>query len=91
MSNTYARMILTGKEYKEASPDEESYDLVIGLLFKADLIDDALRYVDSALKSGYKLSMNLFNECVRSCIFKNRLDILVSIIERCKVYIPPLR
>ncbi|KAM3359148.1 pentatricopeptide repeat-containing protein, mitochondrial [Capsicum galapagoense] len=78
------RMILTGKEYKEASPDEESYDLVIGLLFKADLIDDALRYVDSALKSGYKLSMNLFNECVRSCIFKNRLDILVSIIERCK-------
>ncbi|PHU02392.1 Pentatricopeptide repeat-containing protein, mitochondrial [Capsicum chinense] len=78
------RMILTGKEYKEASPDEESYDLVIGLLFKADLIDDALRYVDSALKSGSKLSMNLFNECVRSCIFKNRLDILVSIIERCK-------
>ncbi|MCD7469592.1 hypothetical protein HAX54_008732 [Datura stramonium] len=78
------RMIQTGKEYKEALPDEESYDLVIGLLFKADLIDDALKYVDSALKSGYKLSMNVFNECVRSCVFNSRLDILVSIIERCK-------
>ncbi|KAJ8548009.1 hypothetical protein K7X08_021245 [Anisodus acutangulus] len=78
------RMIQTGKEYKEALPDEESYDLVIGLLFKADLIDDALKYVDSALQSGYKLSMNVFNECVRSCVFNNRLDILVSIIDRCK-------
>ncbi|XP_009624795.1 pentatricopeptide repeat-containing protein At1g26460, mitochondrial [Nicotiana tomentosiformis] len=78
------RMIQTGKEYKEALPDDESYDLVMGLLFKADLIDDALKYVDSALKSGYKLSMNVFNECVRSCVFNNRLDILVSIIEKCK-------
>ncbi|CAN4124580.1 unnamed protein product [Withania somnifera] len=78
------RMIQTGKAYKEALPDEESYDLVVGLLFKADLIDDALKYVDSALKSGYKLSMNVFNECVRSCVYNNRLDILVSIIERCK-------
>ncbi|CAN4122080.1 unnamed protein product [Withania somnifera] len=78
------RMNQTGKEYKEALPNEESYDLVIGLLFKAGLIDDALKYVDSALKSGYKLSMNVFNECVRSCVFNNRLDILVSIIERCK-------
>lgn len=84
-------MIETGKEYKEALPDEESYDLVIGLLFKANLIDDALKCIDSALKSGYKLSMNVFNECVVSCVYNNRLDTLVSIIERCKVWIPSLR
>lgn len=78
------RMIETGKEYKEALPDEESYDLVIGLLFKANLIDDALKCIDSALKSGYKLSMIVFNECVLSCVYNNRLDTLVSIIERCK-------
>ncbi|KAH0753571.1 hypothetical protein KY290_023841 [Solanum tuberosum] len=78
------RMIATGVEFKEALPDEESYDLVTGLLFKANLIDDALKYIDSALKSGYKLSMNVFNECVRSCIYSNRLDTLVSIIEKCK-------
>lgn len=84
-------MIATGVEYKEALPDEESYDLVTGLLFKANLIDDALKYIDSALKSGYKLSMNVFNECVRSCIYSNRLDALVSIIEKCKVCIPSMR
>lgn len=78
------RMIVTGKEHKEALPDEESYDLVIGLLFKANLIDDALKYIDSVLKSGLKLSMNVFNECVRSCIYNNRLDTLVSINEKCK-------
>lgn len=82
---------MTGKEHKEALPDEESYDLVIGLLFKANLIDDALKYIDSVLKSGLKLSMNVFNECVRSCIYNNRLDTLVSINEKCKVCILLLR
>ncbi|RVW67323.1 Pentatricopeptide repeat-containing protein, mitochondrial [Vitis vinifera] len=65
-------------------PDDESYELVVGMLFLTDQIDVALRYVDLTLKSGYMLSMRVFAECVRSCVNKGRLDALVSIIERCK-------
>ncbi|KAK9277096.1 hypothetical protein L1049_006635 [Liquidambar formosana] len=74
-------MLLTGKE---SLPDDESYDLVVGMLFLTDRIDDALKYIDLTLKSGYVLSMRVFTECVRSCVNKGRLDTLVSIIERCK-------
>uniref|UniRef100_F6HH51 Pentatricopeptide repeat-containing protein n=1 Tax=Vitis vinifera TaxID=29760 RepID=F6HH51_VITVI len=69
---------------KESMPDDESYELVVGMLFLTDQIDAALRYVDLTLKSGYMLSMRVFAECVRSCVNKGRLDALVSIIERCK-------
>ncbi|XP_010551386.1 PREDICTED: pentatricopeptide repeat-containing protein At1g26460, mitochondrial [Tarenaya hassleriana] len=75
------RMLLTGKE---SSPDDESYDLVVGMLFWTDQIDSALKYMDMALKSGYMLSMAVFGECVRSCVAKSRTDTLVSIIEKCK-------
>ncbi|WKA10332.1 hypothetical protein VitviT2T_027907 [Vitis vinifera] len=77
----YIRMLQTGKE---SMPDDESYELVVGMLFLTDQIDAALRYVDLTLKSGYMLSMRVFVECVRSCVNKGRLDALVSIIERCK-------
>lgn len=79
-------MIQTGKEYKESLPDEESYDLVIGMLLSNNQIDSALKYIDLTLKSGYMLSMKAFVDCVRSCVNSLRLETLVSIIERCKVY-----
>ncbi|KAI4314083.1 hypothetical protein L6164_027023 [Bauhinia variegata] len=75
------RMLLTGKE---SLPDHESYDLLIGMLFLEDQIDSALKYIDLALKSGYVLSMDVFMDCVRSCVKKGRLDTVVTIIERCK-------
>ncbi|XP_044494728.1 pentatricopeptide repeat-containing protein At1g26460, mitochondrial-like isoform X2 [Mangifera indica] len=75
------RMLQTGKE---SLPDDESYDLVIGMLFLTGQIDAALKYLDMALKSGYMLSMKVFTECVQSCVNEGRLDVLVSIIEKCK-------
>ncbi|KAL7243435.1 hypothetical protein ACSBR1_015765 [Camellia fascicularis] len=69
---------------KESLPDDESYDLVIGMLLLTDQIDAALKYIDLTLKSGYILSVNAFTECMRNCVNKGRLDTLVSIIERCK-------
>lgn len=80
-------MIQTGKESKESLPDDESFDLVVSLMLQADQIDAALKNIDLTLKSGYMLSVNVFTECVRSCVNKGRLDTLVSIIERCKVYL----
>ncbi|OVA00786.1 Pentatricopeptide repeat [Macleaya cordata] len=75
------RMLQTGKE---SMPDDESYDLVIGMLFLMNQIDAALKYLDLTLKSGYMVSMRVFTECVRSCVNLGRLDTLASIIERCK-------
>lgn len=75
------RMELTGNESR---PDDESYSLVIGMMFSTYRIDAALKYVDKSLKSGYMLSMRVFNDCVTSCVNKGRLDTLVSIIEKCK-------
>lgn len=78
------RMIQTGKEFKESLPDDESFDLVIGMLLVTNQIDTALKYIDLTLKAGYMLSMNTFTKCVQSCVQNVRLDTLVSIIERCK-------
>ena len=70
----------------ESLPNDESYDLVIGMLFETQQFDAALKYIDMALKSGYKLSMRVFTECVECCVNQGRLDMLVTIIESCKVY-----
>ncbi|CAL5444015.1 unnamed protein product [Camellia sinensis] len=70
---------------KESLPDDESHDLVIGMLLLTDQIDATLKYIDLTLKSRYILSVNVFTECVRNCVNKGRLDTLVSIIERCKM------
>ncbi|KAH7569994.1 hypothetical protein JRO89_XS05G0029900 [Xanthoceras sorbifolium] len=75
------RMLHTGKE---SLPDDESYTLLTGMLFLTDQIDAALKYIDMTLKSGYILSMRVFSDCVQSCVNKGRLDLLVSIIEKCK-------
>lgn len=75
-------MLQTGNE---SLPDDESYDLVIGMLFLTDQIDAAFKYIDLTLKSGYVLSMKVFMDCVKSCVKKGRLDTLVTIIERCRV------
>uniref|UniRef100_A0A7N0T693 Pentatricopeptide repeat-containing protein n=1 Tax=Kalanchoe fedtschenkoi TaxID=63787 RepID=A0A7N0T693_KALFE len=75
------RMLQTGKE---SAPNDESYDLVAGMLLKKDHIEDAVKIIDMSLKAGYMLSINVFQECVRSCVNKGRLDTLVSIIEKCK-------
>ncbi|RYR09308.1 hypothetical protein Ahy_B05g077553 isoform C [Arachis hypogaea] len=76
------RMLQTGNE---SLPDAESYNLVIGMLFQSDQIDAAFKHIDLSLKSGSVLSMNVFMECVKSCVKKHRLDLLVTIIERCRV------
>ena len=70
---------------KDSQPDEDSYDLVIGLLLQHSPIDTALKYIDLALKSGYMLSKMLFVECVYRCIREKRLESLVMVIEKCKV------
>ncbi|VVA92738.1 unnamed protein product [Arabis nemorensis] len=75
------RMLLSGKE---SLPDDESYDLVIGMLFLTGKNDEAMKLMDMALKSGYMLSTTVFSDCVRSCVARGRTDTLVSIIERCK-------
>ncbi|MED6182221.1 hypothetical protein PIB30_026613 [Stylosanthes scabra] len=75
------RMLQTGNE---SLPDAESYDLLIGMLFQSDQIDAAFKYIDLTLKSGQVLSMNVFMKCMRSCVKKHRLDLLVTIIERCR-------
>lgn len=76
------RMLQTGND---SLPDDESYDLVIGMLFSSDQIDSAFKYIDLSLKSGKVLSMKVFMSCVRICLSKGRLDTLVTIIERCRV------
>eukprot|EP00252_Welwitschia_mirabilis_P001978 TRINITY_DN11937_c0_g1_i2.p1 TRINITY_DN11937_c0_g1~~TRINITY_DN11937_c0_g1_i2.p1 ORF type:complete len:462 (-),score=94.30 TRINITY_DN11937_c0_g1_i2:230-1615(-) len=75
------RMIKTGEE---APPDEESYEIVLELLFAENEIDLALKHFDLALKSGFTVSTNMFNNCVRNCVAAGRLDTLTSIIEKCK-------
>ncbi|KAD2804160.1 hypothetical protein R6Q59_030335 [Mikania micrantha] len=78
------RMIEIGKDSKVALPDDESFHFVVQLLLTQNQIDDALKYIDLTLKSGYMLSIEVFTECVKSCVNTGRLDTLVSIIERCK-------
>lgn len=75
-----------GKIHKESLPDGESFDLVIEILLSHNKIDSALKYVDLTLKSGYMLSMKAFLDCVQRCVSNQRLDTLVSTIERCKVH-----
>ncbi|QCD90082.1 pentatricopeptide repeat-containing protein At1g26460, mitochondrial [Vigna unguiculata] len=75
------RMLQTGND---SLPDDESYDLVIGMLFSTDQIDTAFKYIDQILKSGNVLSMKVFMSCVRRCLSKGRFDTLVTIIERCR-------
>lgn len=72
------RMIQSG-----ITPDDESYNLVIGLLISKDL-DSALKFFDLILKSGNMLSSDVFLDCVRRCLTAGRLDTLSSIIEKCK-------
>lgn len=83
----HTRMLDVGKENKDSLPDDESYDLVIGLLFKANQTDAAFKFVDFVLTSGYTMSSNVFNQCIRRCLDNNRLDTLLSIIEKCKVHL----
>ncbi|KAL0363852.1 UNVERIFIED_CONTAM: Pentatricopeptide repeat-containing protein, mitochondrial [Sesamum angustifolium] len=78
------RMLQTGNEYRDSLPDDESYDLIVGMLLSTNQIDSALKYIDLTLKSGYMLSMSAFMRCVQSCVNNGRLDTLISIIERCK-------
>lgn len=66
-------------------PDDESYNLVMGLLILLNQVDSALKYLDLTLKSGYMVSSSVFSACVWSCVDAGRLDALSSIIEKCKV------
>ncbi|KAI3976741.1 hypothetical protein MKX01_008599 [Papaver californicum] len=75
------RMLQIGKE---SMPDDDSYKLVTEMLFLVNQTDDALKYIDMTLSSGNMVSMEVFTECVKSCVRLGRLDTLASIIERCK-------
>jgi len=68
-------------------PDDESYNLVVGLLIRQNLVDSSLKYLDLILKSGYTLSLTVFTDYIRACMRSRRLDTLTSIIEKCKVHI----
>lgn len=52
------RMLLLGKD---SLPDDESYDLVIGMHFGVGKNDEAMKVMDTALKSGYMLSTSVMN------------------------------
>ncbi|KAI5678892.1 hypothetical protein M9H77_09842 [Catharanthus roseus] len=77
------RMLETGNAHKESLPDDESFNLVLSMLFSENL-DTALKILDTALKSGYTLSLDVFNGCVYSCLSKGRPEWLASVIEKCK-------
>src|SRR6266540_2022641 len=76
------RMLQTG-----TLPDDESYNLVVGLLIRQNRVESALKYLDLMLKSGYTISLNVFTDYVRTCLRSGKLDALASIIEKCKVLI----
>ncbi|XP_042529426.1 pentatricopeptide repeat-containing protein At1g26460, mitochondrial-like [Dipodomys spectabilis] len=67
-----------------ARADDESYDMVITMLFQQKQSIVALECVDKALKSGCSLSMEVFTQCARACLDGRKLDKLVAIIEKCK-------
>ncbi|KHG18043.1 hypothetical protein F383_04060 [Gossypium arboreum] len=69
---------------KESLPDDESYDLVMGMLFEMRGVEAALKYIDMALQSGYKLSIKVFTECIACCVSQGQLDTLATLIERCR-------
>jgi pentatricopeptide repeat protein len=74
------RMLQTG-----TLPDDESYNLVVGLLIRQNRVGSALKYLDLMLKSSYTLSLAVFTDYVRACLRSGRLDPLASVIEKCKV------
>jgi pentatricopeptide repeat protein len=78
------RMIEIGKEVEDCSPDEESFDMVILAMFKKYQIYSALKFIDLTLKSGYMLSMNVFDMCIHHCTESNKLEDLTLIMEKCK-------
>jgi pentatricopeptide repeat protein len=67
------------------SPDDESYNLVVGLLIRQNRVESALKYLDLMLKSGYTISLTVFTDYVRACLRSGRLGPLASVIEKCKV------
>ncbi|PPS00499.1 hypothetical protein GOBAR_AA20176 [Gossypium barbadense] len=69
---------------KESLPDDESYDLVMGMLFEMRGVEAALKYIDMALQFGYKLSIKVFTECIACCVSQGQLDTLATLIERCR-------
>lgn len=70
---------------KESLPNDESYDLVMGMLFEMRGVEAALKYIDMALQSGYKLSIKVFTECIACCVSQGQLDTLATLIERCRL------
>ncbi|KAL6186763.1 hypothetical protein ACLB2K_042882 [Fragaria x ananassa] len=75
------RMLQTGKA---APPDDESYNIVVSLLLQSHRNDAALKYIELTLKSGYMVTMTVFQDCVQACVNTGKLDTLVSIIDKCK-------
>jgi hypothetical protein len=74
-----AWMLLTG-----TFSDDESYNLVVGLLIGQKLDDSPLEYWDMMMKSGYTPSPSVFAVYNQACVSSGRWDTLTSIIEKCK-------
>ncbi|MBA0592878.1 hypothetical protein Gorai_009844 [Gossypium raimondii] len=81
----------------EHVPNLASFNLILKAMRQAKeteaaekLLDDAtveaaLKYIDMALQSGYKLSIKVFTECIACCVSQGQLDTLVMLIERCRL------
>ncbi|KAK1379475.1 Pentatricopeptide repeat-containing protein [Heracleum sosnowskyi] len=88
--NLLDKMIVDEKNYSK--PDEESFDLVIGMLLPSSTyqisqrqrMETAHKYIDLNLKFGYSMSQEVFTKCMWNFMNFESLDTLVSIIEKCK-------
>jgi hypothetical protein len=74
-----AWMLLTG-----TFSDDESYNLVVGLLIGQKLDDSPLEYWDMMMKSGYTPSPSVFTVYNQACVSSGRWDTLTSIIDKFK-------
>ncbi|KAL1135711.1 hypothetical protein V6Z11_A12G190200 [Gossypium hirsutum] len=59
----------------------------MGMLFEMRGVEAALKYIDMALQSGYKLSIKVFTECIACCVSQGQLDTLATLIERKQIRI----
>ncbi|KAJ3673109.1 hypothetical protein LUZ60_006483 [Juncus effusus] len=66
------------------APDDETFNLVVDLFIKNKHVDLALQYLDIMLKSGHQLTFPVYMNCLNQCLDSNKLDLVASIIEKCK-------
>jgi pentatricopeptide repeat protein len=68
-------------------PDDESFNLVVGLLIRSKHFDTALKYLDLMLKYGRTLNPSIYNGCIQFLLNSNKPDAAASFIDKCKVWL----